>query len=257
MRNRRATAGCGAPPRTPFRGLFEKSPLKTLKNFWKKIQAAFAFENEGLAAVQRFRLWWKPVAYTEPPRGYGYTTARFPPASEILQTQRSGVPQAKSCALPAKRGGSQAGTGGMRFRKSGLYRSDAARRLLQMRVRDGFRRRFQKKTRSLTLPKPDFRRTSRREHGEGRRAGRRTSRLQKTFCGAEAAFCLRASASLLLGGQGTSRKFPPAAEILRSNAAIAALLLRPPRTRRIIPYCAGNTHTGRIPSAAAQTPSRG
>lgn len=49
----------------------------------------------------------------------------------------------------------------------------------------------------------------------GRRAGRRTSRPQKTFCGAEAAFCLRASASLLLGGQGTSRKFPPAAEILQ------------------------------------------
>ena len=60
----------------------------------------------------------------------------------------------------------------------------------------------------------------------GRRGGRRTSRPQKTFCGAEAAFCLRASVSQLLGGQGTSRKFPPAAEILRSNAAIAALLLR-------------------------------
>ena len=37
----------------------------------------------------------------------------------------------------------------------------------------------------------------------GRRGGRRTSRPQKTFCGAEAAFYLRASASLLLGGQGT------------------------------------------------------
>ena len=91
----------------------------------------------------------------------------------------------------------------------------------------------------------------------GRRGGRRTSRPQKTFCGAKAAFCLRASASLLLGGQGTSRKFPPAAEILRSNAAIAALLLRPLRTRCIIPYGAGKTHTGRLPPAAAQTPSRG
>lgn len=91
----------------------------------------------------------------------------------------------------------------------------------------------------------------------GRRAGRRTSRPQKTFCGAEAAFCLRASTSLLLGGQGTSRKFPPAAEILRSNAAIATQLLRPLRTRCIIPYCAGKTHTGRLPPAAAQTPSRG
>lgn len=49
----------------------------------------------------------------------------------------------------------------------------------------------------------------------GRRAGRRTSRPQKTFCGAEAAFCLRASASLLLGGQETSRKFPPATKILQ------------------------------------------
>lgn len=49
----------------------------------------------------------------------------------------------------------------------------------------------------------------------GRRAGRRTSRPQKTFCGAEAAFCLRASVSQLLGGQGTSRKLPPSAEILQ------------------------------------------
>ena len=49
----------------------------------------------------------------------------------------------------------------------------------------------------------------------GRRGGRRTSRPQKTFCGAEAAFCLRASVSLLLGDQETSRKFPPAAEILQ------------------------------------------
>ncbi len=91
----------------------------------------------------------------------------------------------------------------------------------------------------------------------GRRAGRRTSRPQKNVLRREAAFCLRALASLLLGGQGTSRKFPPAAEILRSNAAIAALLLRPLRTRCIIPYGAGKTHTGRLPPAVAQTPSRG
>lgn len=114
-----------------------------------------------------------------------------------------------------------------------------------------------KKKRGLWLcpsPIPDEHRTG---NTAGRRGGRRTIRPQKTFCGAEAAFCLRASASLLLGGQGTSRKFPPAAEILRSNAAIAALLLRPLRTRCIIPYCAGKTHTGRFPPAAAQTPSRG
>ena len=40
MRNDRAAeewwCRCGALPHTPFRGLFEKSPLKTFKNFWER-----------------------------------------------------------------------------------------------------------------------------------------------------------------------------------------------------------------------------
>lgn len=210
-----------------------------------------------MAAVQGFRLWWKPVAYTEPSRGCGYTTARFPPASEILQTQRSGVPQTKSCGLPAKRGGSQAETDSTRFRRSGSYRSKEARRLLQECVQNEFRWQIPKENAVFGPAQARFPTDIAQGTRRGRRAGRRTSRPQKTFCGAEAAFCLRASTSLLLGGQGTSRKFPPAAEILRSNAAIATQLLRPLRTRCIIPYCAGKTHTGRLPPAAAQTPSRG
>ena len=198
-----------------------------------------------MAAVQGFRLWWKPVAYTEPSRGYGYTTARFPPASEILQTQRSGVPQAKSCGLPAKRGGSQAGTDGMRFRRSGSHRSKEARRLCRSAYRTNSDGRFQKETRSLALPMPDSRRTSRREHGgagaaDGGQAGRRkrsAARKPLSVCGLRH-LCFSAV------------KEP-------SCVAAATQLLRPLRTRCIIPYCAGKTHTGRLPPAAAQTPSRG
>lgn len=105
--------------------------------------------------------------------------------------------------------------------------------------------RFQKETRSLTLPKPDSRRTSRREHGgagapDGGQAGRRkrsAARKPLSVCGLRH-LCFSAV------------KEP-------SYVAAATQLLRPLRTRCIIPYGAGKTHTGRLPPAAAQTPSRG
>ena len=249
----------GAAPHPDSGDFLEKSPLKTLQKLLKKIQAVFAFEKPGFGGGQQgFRLWWKPVALYRAVAWLRLHNCKISAGvGNLAQTQRSGVPQTKSCGLPAKRGGSRAETDSTRFRRSGSYRSKEARRLLQECVQNEFRWQIPKENAVFGPAQARFPTDIAQGTRRGRRAGRRTSRPQKTFCGAEAAFCLRASTSLLLGGQGTSRKFPPAAEILRSNAAIATQLLRPLRTRCIIPYCAGKTHTGRLPPAAAQTPSRG
>lgn len=96
--------------------------------------------------------------------------------------------------------------------------------------------RFQKETRSLTLPKPDSRRTSRREHGgagapDGGQAGRRkrsAARKPLSVCGLRH-LCFSAvkepsyvAAATQLLRPRRDCKFPPAAEILRSYAATAA-----------------------------------
>lgn len=181
--------------------------------------------------------------------------ARFPPASEILQTQRSGVPQTKSCGLPAKRGGSQAGTDGMRFRRSGSHRSKEARRLCRSAYRTNSDGRFQKETRSLALPMPDSRRTSRREHGgagapDGGQAGRRKrSAVRKplSVCGLRH-LCFSAVRKPPASFRQRRKSWQ-----LRGRSHATAPPSENPLHHSVL---RGQNTYGRLPPAAAQTPSR-
>ena len=117
-----------------------------------------------MAAVQGFRLWWKPVAYTEQLRATATQLQYFRQRRKSCKLSEAVCRRRKAAACRQSGAAAKRGRAACGFAEAGYA--------VQKRPVGFCRSEYgtdsgddSKKTRSLALPMPDSRRTSRREHG--------------------------------------------------------------------------------------------